>query len=254
MSKNMMQDYVKDFLDKEGYKVVFISPFYKAQGNYENLVKSIQDQENRNFCHFVINDEVEIPIAFLGLESEYTDDTLITIDNDKRNYALKNIISLARDFEDRDDIIIAVVDGDDQLCNPKTVDILIDEYKNGSEVVWTAHKWDIDGRNISKEMPNHVDPYQWPWCASHLRTFKASLLQNISDNNFKDFKGEWFKRGYDQALMLPILKQTNKRKYVPEVCYQYNIDSCSIPKETRNWEEKTQISTISFVRSRGFLK
>ena len=100
-------------------------------------------------------------------------------------------------------------------------------------------------------MPSNVDPYAWPWSSSHLRTFKASLLKNVSDKNFLNHKGEWFQRGYDQALMLPIIHVSNSRKYVPEVCYVYNIDSVSIP--FRDYEEMSQISTINIVRSRGFL-
>jgi hypothetical protein len=67
-------------------------------------------------------------------------------------------------------------------------------------------------------------------------------------------RGEWFRRGYDQALMLPILKVGGRRKFVPEVCYQYNIDSASIPSSERNWAEMDQISTVNIVRSRGFLR
>ena len=63
--------------------------------------------------------------------------------------------------------------------------------------------------------------------------------------------GEWFKRGYDQALMLPILSRTSSRSFLNTVCYQYNINSVSMTE--RSWEEHDQISTINIVRSRGFL-
>jgi len=111
--------------------------------------------------------------------------------------------------------------------------------------------WDINNLNISKPIPKNVDPYSWPWCSSHLRTFKASLLRDIPDSNFKNTKGEWFKRGYDQALMLPLLKKSKSRNYIDKVCYQYNIESVSMPE--RSWEEMDQISTINLVRARGFM-
>ena len=105
--------------------------------------------------------------------------------------------------------------------------------------------------NISREMPNNVNPYQWPWCSSHLKTFKASLLKSINDDNFKDLDGNWFIRGYDQALMLPALYVANNRKYVDEICYQYNINSVSV--ENRVWVEKDQMFTINLIRARGFV-
>ena len=57
---------------------------------------------------------------------------------------------------------------------------------------------------------------------------------------------------YDQALMLPVLSQTSKRKYVSEICYTYNINSVSV--DDRDWAEMCQISTINLVRSRGLIR
>ena len=77
-------------------------------------------------------------------------------------------------------------------------------------------------------------------------------MKEVSDDNFKGVSGEWFRRGYDQALMLPVLSLTHRRKYINEVCYMYNINSVSV--DDRDWAEMRQISTINLVRSRGFLK
>ena len=107
--------------------------------------------------------------------------------------------------------------------------------------------------NISRTMPENVNPYQWPWCSSHLRTFRSSLLDKIKDSNFKDWRGQWFKRGYDQALMLPILSLTKNRYFLNDVCYKYNIESVSLPAAQRDKCERDQISTVNFVRARGFV-
>tara|TARA_R110002074_G_scaffold279644_1_gene451105 strand:- start:314 stop:952 length:639 start_codon:yes stop_codon:yes gene_type:complete len=171
--------------------------------------------------------------------------------NTEKKYALRNIIETSRKFENNSDVIIAVIDGDDSICNDETVSILKNTYKPGIDSVWTGHRWDINGMNISKSLPPNIDPYQWPWCSSHLRTFRASLLKNIPDSNFKNTTGKWFKRGYDQALMLPVLKIAKNYKYVNEICYQYNINSVSI--SNRDWAERDQHMTVNLVRSRGFL-
>ena len=54
--------------------------------------------------------------------------------------------------------------------------------------------------------------------------------------------------------MLPVLRVGGVRKYVSEVCYQYNIDSAAIPSSERDWAERDQIATVNIVRSRGFLR
>ena len=51
--------------------------------------------------------------------------------------------------------------------------------------------------------------------------------------------------------MLPLLKKSKSRNYIDKVCYQYNIESVSMPE--RSWEEMDQISTINLVRARGFI-
>ncbi len=231
-------------------KVLFVVPSFNMGSNIGKILNSFQSQKDDSWSCIII-DDMSTDDTWKSLES-ISDSRFHCIKNKEKKFALKNIVQSARLFQDREDVIIAVVDGDDQLCNEDTVSILLDEYKRGHDVVWTAHRWDINGMNISKEMPEKIDPYSWPWCSSHLRTFKSSLLKNIDDKNFKDTEGEWFKRGYDQALMLPILKLSNSRKYVDSVCYQYNINSESMKE--RSWEEKDQISTINIVRARGFLK
>ena len=233
-------------------KLVFISPCYNASNNLESLINSVKSQsDDRWECVFV--DDISSDDTWERMNSLVGDDTRFTlIKNKDKKYALRNIVDAARAYQDDDKVVIGTIDGDDSLCNDNTVKLVLEEYEKGSDVVWTAHRWDINGMNISKDMPSNVNPYQWPWCTSHFRTFKASLLNQISDENFKNIKGEWFERGYDQALMLPLLYLTKNRKFIKDVCYLYNIESVSV--NDRDWAEMKQISTINLVRSRGFLK
>lgn len=232
--------------------VGFVVPCYNMSKNFDILINSIISQnDDRWFC--IMIDDLSEDRTWNKIETlQKSHKKFHGVKNKDKKYALKNIVEASRLYESRDDVIIAVIDGDDMLCNVDTVSLLISQYEKGSEVVWTGHKWDINGMNISKPMPENVDPYAWPWCSSHLRTFKSSLISEISNSNFKDTAGNWFKRGYDQALMLPILSKTTKRKYLDNICYQYNINSVSL--EERSWEEMDQISTINIVRSRGLLK
>lgn len=233
-------------------KVVFIVPFRNARGNLSNLIESIAEQKNKNWECILVDDNSEDMSSEWFLNSEYCNDNrFVYHKNSERAYALQNIVKHARIFEKQDDKIIAVIDGDDSLCNTETVDHLIEAYKEGHEVVWTAHKWDINGMNISTSLPQNLDPYFLPWASSHLRTFKSSLLSLISDENFKDLDGNWFKRGYDQALMLPLIKICKSHKYIDKICYRYNINSVSMPN--REWTEKDQINTVNLIRARGLI-
>jgi len=76
-------------------------------------------------------------------------------------------------------------------------------------------------------------------------------MLGVADENFKNLDGEWFKRGYDQALYLPLLYLSSKRKFIDEICYLYRINSKSVDK--RIWSEKDQMDTVRLVRARGFV-
>ena len=234
-------------------KVQFIVPSYNIEKNIDTLVGSFHAQKNSNWECLII-DDMSTDNTWQKLESIRSDPKVRVRKNLKKKYALKNVVENATKIAEEKDCIIAILDGDDALCNENTVELILNEYKDDDVgTVWTAHKWDLKNLNISKEMLGNVDPYQWPWCSSHLRTFRSSLLKDISDENFKDWNGEWFKRGYDQALMLPFLYKTQKRFYLNEVCYQYNIESVSMTSSERIKADHSQISTVNFVRARCFM-
>ena len=234
-------------------RVHFITACRNVSQNVEKVVTSVREQSDSRWKWTIIDDCSSDDTAVKFQEATRGMTGVQIIVNSERKHALRNIVEAARQHVDSEDIV-ATLDGDDSLCNPRTVETLISAYGSGSDVVWTAHRWDTNGMNISGHMPNQVDPYAWPWVTSHLRTFRASLLARISDDNFKNHLGEWFKRGYDQALMLPVLFVGGGRTFVSDVCYQYNIDSASIPSSERNWAERDQIATVNMVRARGFLK
>jgi len=234
-------------------KVVFISPMYNASYHLPDLIESMKEQTNNNWEHIIIDD--------MSTDESYNIACRLTSDNDhfqirrntQKKWALKNVVDTAREYQDDPDVIIANIDADDSLCNENTVEILLNTYKAQEiDTAWTAHSWDINGMNISRELPKGVNPYQFSWCSSHLKTWRSSKLLEIDDRNFKDLDGNWFKRGYDQALYLPLLEISNERKFINEICYLYRINSKSIP--VRLLSEKAQMDTVRLVRARGLVE
>lgn len=236
--------------------ITYIVPGYNFRGNIKELLQGFREQTNKNFHVEIIDDmsDDESRKEYLHqIELEPLDFGCAFTVNTEKKFALRNIVEMA--LSKKDDDIIAIVDADDCLCNPAASDTILAAYNDGADVVWTAHKWDVNpAMNVSKPLPPKVDPYQYPWCASHLRTFKVSELKKLNLDNFKDTSGNYFQRGYDQILMLPLLKIAKDRRYIDEICYLYKIDSCSIPKENRNYNERKQLTSISYVRARGYIK
>lgn len=235
-------------------KIIFVSACRNAVANQDALCASIDAQDDPRWEHVIIDDASDNDLMMNNAANVDARRTFKL--NPTRRWALHNVVDAARQYEQHDDVIIATVDGDDSLCNDKTVGLVLSEYERDQtlDVLWTGQQWDIDQRmNVSRAMPTHVDPYDWPWCASHLRTWRASTLARVPDANFVDHDGHWFKRGYDQALTLPLLHVARARKYLPTVCYTYKMDSASISLRDRPGTEVEQLSSIAFIRARGFV-
>jgi len=76
---------------------------------------------------------------------------------------------------------------------------------------------------------------------THLRTFKAYLLENVNENKFKDEKGNWYKAGGDGSIFYTLIEkcQPEKIKVVQDIVYNYN-DTHSLNDYKINAEEQTK--------------
>lgn len=226
---------------------------FNAAPHVKSLIESLQSQTNTNWNAILIDDMSNDDTIFMANHCSGNDERITIIANKEKKWALKNVVENSRKVHGND--IVAILDGDDALCNEETVDLILNEYLDPEvDTVWTGHKWDINNINISKALPQDppVNPYEYPWVTSHLKTFRASLINLIHDDNFKDMYGTWFRRGYDQAIYLPLLYLSRKRKYIDKVCYLYRINSNSM--KHREWKEQDQLNTVKLVRARGYIK
>jgi glycosyltransferase involved in cell wall biosynthesis len=228
---------------------------FNAAPHVGELVRSLQEQKNSNWEAIIIDDMSDDDTIFMVNHTVGSDERFKFIVNKEKKYALKNVVENSVIAAKEKDCIIAVLDGDDALCNEDTVDLILEAYQDDEVgTAWTGHKWDINNINISKQLPSEfrINPYEYPWVSSHLKTFRSKLILEINDKNFKDLDGNWFQRGYDQALYLPLMYLSIKRKYIDEVCYLYRINSNSMKQ--RSWKEQDQLNTVKLVRARGFIK
>jgi len=71
---------------------------------------------------------------------------------------------------------------------------------------------------------------------SHLKTYKAFLLDNVTDEDLIDpTTGKYFNAAADFALCMPLVEQAGKNRIfrVPEVLYVYNTSE-DLESETNN--------------------
>ena len=245
-----------------------IVPIYNGADNLGALVESVRAQSYDKWRMHISSDAcTESYEKALEISERLDDDRINVYFTKKRQYALKNIVQTITDNVPNSRSIVAIIDGDDQLCDNNAFKYIARQYEDvivedvqcekGCRALWTAHKWDDRNLNVSEFLPENQDPYTYPWVSSHLRTFRRDLLNYINVKNFKDDNDQWFKRGYDQALMLPILyycyKNNWKTCYLPRICYIYNHSGSSTPKEEHTGG-KLEESIANFIRKRGYVK
>jgi glycosyltransferase involved in cell wall biosynthesis len=203
------------------------------------LIDDVSDLQQRAECSFIIDKFENI---------EY--DKVTVIWNDTKLYETANVLKGISMCSDDD--IICRIDADDYLTDLDALAIVDAAYtQTGCDVLWSKHRWGLSDKNISGPMPDNVDPYNFPWVSSHLKTFRKQLINNINDLNFRGEDGDYIRRTGDQALFLPLLKNAKKRVFIDRVLYHYTIDD--VPATYQTSDARFQRDEALFLRKRGYV-
>lgn len=142
-----------------------------------------------------------------------------------------------------DDIIVEI-DGDDWLLHPFVLQYLNQVYQD--DMTWMTYGQYIHypsgelGGHYHLELDDLVDStnsyrtHMFPY--SHLKTYKAFLLDRITDEDLIDpATGNYFNAAADFALCMPLVEMAGKSRIfrVAEPLYVYNISE-DLESETNN--------------------
>jgi hypothetical protein len=124
--------------------------------------------------------------------------------------------------------IVALVDGDDWLAHPRALAIIAEAHARGAWVTYGQFMSTRGEKGFARAYETS-DYRKAPWCGTHLKTFRAGLMQRIRHEDLK-FEGKWIDRGDDPSIKIPILEMAGPKRscFVPEILYVYNSAS--------NWE------------------
>ena len=227
-----------------------VIPTYNCSVFIKRTLSSIASQSGDNFSCDVIDDcsdDETYEQAKLWCKPY---DNFNVYRNSERKYALRNIVEHCNNKLLEDDMIICLLDGDDYLINNNSLQLISDTYqRENCDVLWSNYETNFSpASGFSNYVPSGVDVYKFPWSSSHMKTFKVSALKNIDWINFKNKEGEWFKRCYDQAIMLPLMHSTQNWYFLNEKLYHYHVDP-----ETTFQSIELQAYIENFIRTRGYV-
>ena len=172
-----------------------------------------------------------------------------------RHYAAKNIWDGIEELKRRHVLnktdVIIVFDGDDSLMHGDVIDIIKKQYKETN--CWVTYgsyvnRSDfLEGKAIVRRGPYRSgECYRIArWRASHIKTFKYGLFNQLKKKHFQDEHGEWLKVCSDLALMFPLMEMAGEKKvaHIDKPLYVYNDMndmndhkvSGKLQKETEYW-------------------
>lgn len=238
-------------------RFVFVAPMWNASETLPRMLHSLYGQSYDNWRLVLIDDVSDQEHLFKAKEilerfrRLHYDDRVTVFWNDEKLWEVANVL-MGITTCDEDDIVCRI-DADDWLVELDALAIIDAAYqKSGCDILWTAHRWGFSDKNISQAMPDHANPYHYPWVSSHLKTFRKRLLKDVNDENFRGPDGEYIRRAGDQAIFLPALHNAKKRVFLPRVMYHYTIDD--VPETYQTDDAKFQQDEAVFLRQRGYVE
>lgn len=211
--------------------ILVVTPVYNAANYIERCIESVITQDYDNY-EMIIIDDCSTDNTY-ELAKKYESDKIKVIKNTENKGAPRNHIEVISEFASGDDIVM-LLDGDDSLVNNNQIFHFYNNlYADGTEFAYGSC-WSMvdniplisqpypkvvrDNRSYRKHHFNWILPY------THLRTFKAFLLDGVDDSLFKDEDGNWYKAGGDGSVFYALIERANpdKIKVIQDIVYNYN--------------------------------
>lgn len=214
------------------FRIVIVG--WKVEQYIERCLNSVLTQSVSEWTACIVLDPAEDRTVEIAESFSLKDPRFKVVSNNKRMYAIPNIIHSIIEQHPSDNDIIATLDADDWLSGPNTLEIVKRYYDRNPELLVTHGSW-ISYPNPNIPTNNH--PYtaedwikgvrQVPWRATHLRTFKYRVWKHVKDEDLRGADGKYYDIAWDLAIMLPMLEIAGKDRvqYVAEHIYTYNQET-----------------------------
>jgi glycosyltransferase involved in cell wall biosynthesis len=231
---------------EENNKFIILITAYNDEKWVEYNIASILNQTYSNY-KVLYYDDASTDNTFQEVNKIVQNNDKFTITTRKNNmqalYSYEECIKQIKEDE-----ILVCMSADDWLYDDNVLENLNNYYNNNN--VWMTYgkfvAW--DGENITEANPQNT-PYpdfthtnrfyrKDHWRASHLRTFRGSLLKKIDLSEFKsNTDGLYFDHAADLALTYPCLEMCGKDKIgvLDFYSYVYNA-SPDVSQRTKNRE------------------
>lgn len=237
-------------------KIIIITTFFNSEKYIEKCIDSVISQDYENYELYLIDDcstdnTAETVKRKISSFAPKTKEKIKFIQNYENKGAVRNQVETLKNITSGDEIVI-ILDGDDNLVNNNNIfNFYNNLYQNDQTEFTYGSCWSVCDQIplVAQEYPEEIKRarkyrnhrFNWIIPYTHTRTFRAKLIKDIDDNNFKNFLGEWYKAGGDGSVFYSVIEQADpeKIKVVQDIFYNYN-DSNSLNDYKINSELQNQ--------------
>jgi len=238
-------------------RVNYVIPFRGRFFLIERCIQSLMSQKNGDWLAHIVEDASEWDDTDRKRLHVLVDNEprITLLENSERQGPLHNVYNVIVNHLKGDDTIIAQLDGDDWLL-PNATDVILGMHKQSTITYgqflryapWTP--WHMKYGHCREYPPQVIlaNSYEdYPWVASHLKTFKRKCFTAIPYEMMIDPRnGNFWNSSYDMAYMLPMLKMIEDKNEI----YFNSLPICMYNME--NWDsehvkEKIQVETAKFI-------
>lgn len=218
-------------------------PFRNAGSYLHECAESLRRQDCEDFEVIFLDDASEDESADFSPQEELR--SLVLRQRERRG-SLRNVYEAVMRHCSPDDIVV-IVDGDDYLLRDDALSLIRDHYARFDCWLLYGQYRDSEGR-IGVSMP-YSSPEEFAnlrhyWRSSHVRTFRAGLLQCLPEQDpaldcFRDAHGEWYTAATDAAMMYPLMEMAGfyKVHFNGTPLYYYRLNN---PNSHHNQDRDTQ--------------
>jgi len=233
---------------------VIVVPSYNNRDCYKKNLDSIFTQNYENYRVIYIDDASPDGTGTLVqayLEERDLGSRVTLIRNENNQGALANIYRAVWECSPKE--IVVNLDGDDWFAHRNVLEQLNEVYSDrnvwltyGQFIYYPSYKQGF-GIEIPSEVVEQNAFRTFTKGTTALRTFYAGLFHQIKKEDLF-FRGDFFKVGYDLAIMLPMLEMAGRHiRFIPEISYVYNFNS-PINDHKIHFDEQAEVDR--FIRAK----
>jgi len=212
-----------------------ITPVYNAIRYVKASIRSVAGQTYPNLTHIVVDDySNDGSWEWLKKELVEKKGVILVRNSYHSGSAITSIMQGINQADAGDEDVFFWVDGDDWLVDKNSIETImklyirnpLTEMAYSNHVNWYGDKGKEAHLGISHKLPEKELVRYSNVAYSHLRSFKAKMLEYVDMDRLKDKKtGKYWQYCGDSALFLPMLERAKKVTFIPDVLYVYNQET-----------------------------